>query len=69
MKNYHICSDYIAKEGYVFIEVDMSWDVLLFDRIKNHRVIECNLCSRPAKRLDHHYPCHTEHNRCWEHDV
>jgi len=76
----HVCLHYKTEEKKCFIEIPASWRFgldhegvwrkkVLLERAlaQKLKIIECSYCRKPAIRLDHLWPYHSEMNSCREH--
>lgn len=60
--------------GYIDLAVDEAWatvdfeerEIMLLSEVESRRafILSCALCEKPASRIDHYWPFHSEQNRC-----
>lgn len=60
--------------GYIDLAADEAWatvdfeerEIMLLSEAKTRRafILSCALCEKPASRIDHYWPFHSEQNRC-----
>ncbi len=60
--------------GYIDLAADEAWatvdfevrEIMLLSEVKARKafILSCALCEKPASRIDHYWPFHSEQNRC-----
>jgi hypothetical protein len=50
-----------------YIEGVQDWDEVDIKDADPSKIIKCFQCDKPATRLDHYYPYHSELNLCDDH--